>query len=212
MSLIIVAKNDKRMEDAATKLTVGMYLNKLMKQVDGVPKRHRDEVADVYMADHPMEFSEKNKAKAVEEVENLQEFYGKEAKSASLKTKMQAAFGYRGSEVARAVALGAAAVVCGVMAKHGGIDMMAAPTLVLAAGASCTVANAQAMPEATDKEKSDVKKYADAKRALFALKKMKKALAPESTYKKEVQALYASGLGNPGGMITALNLKQKGGR
>ena len=211
MSLIIVAKNDKRMEDAATKLTVCMYLNKLMKQVDGVPKRYRDEVADVYMADHPMEFSEKNKAKAVEEVENLQEFYGKEAKSASLKTKMQATFGYRGSEVARAVALGAAAVVGGVMAAQG-IEPMAAPTLVLAAGASCTVANAQAMPEATDKEKSDVKKYADAKRALFALKKMKKALAPESTYKRDVQALYASGLGNPGGMITALNLKQNGGR
>lgn len=63
MSLIIVAKNDKRMEDAATKLTVGMYLNKLMKQVDGVPKRYRDEVADVYMADHPMEFSEKTRRK-----------------------------------------------------------------------------------------------------------------------------------------------------
>ena len=209
MSLIIVAKNDKRMEDAATKLTVGMYLNKLMKQVDGVPKRYRDEVADVYMADHPMEFSEKNKAKAVEEVENLQEFYGKEAKSASLKTKMQATFGYRGSEVARAVALGAAAVVGGVMAAQG-IEPMAAPTLVLAAGALCTGANAATMPKASAKESSDVEKYGDAKRALFALKKMKKALAPESTYKKEVQALYASGLGNPGGMITALNLKQGG--
>ena len=41
---------------------------------------------------------------------------------------------------------------------------------------------------------------------------MKKALTPESTYKRDVQALYASGLGNPGGMITALNLKQNGGR
>ncbi len=207
MSLIIVAKNDKRMQNAATKLKVGMYLNKLMKQVDGIPKRYRDEVAEVYMEDHPMNFGDK--AKAVEEIENLQEFYGKEVKNTSLKTKMQAAFGHKGAEVARAVALGAAAVVGGVMAAQG-IEPMAAPTLVLAAGALCTGANAAVMPEATDKEKSDVEKYADAKRALFALKKMKKALAPESTYKKEVQALYASGLGNPGGMITALNLKQGG--
>ena len=209
MSLIIVAKNDKRMQNAATKLTVGMYLNGLMKQVDGVPKRYRDEVAEVYMEDHPMNFGDK--AKAVEEIENLQEFYGKEVKNTSLKTKMQAAFGHKGAEVARAVALGAAAVVGGVMAAQG-IEPMAAPTLVLAAGALCTGANAATMPKASAKESSDVEKYGDAKRALFALKKMKKALAPESTYKKEVQALYASGLGNPGGMITALNLKQKGGR
>lgn len=207
MSLIIVAKNDKRMQNAATKLTVGMYLNGLMKQVDGVPKRYRDEVAEVYMEDHPMNFGDK--AKAVEEVENLQEFYGKEVKNTSLKTKMQAAFGHKGAEVARAVALGAAAVVGGVMAAQG-IEPMAAPTLVLAAGALCTGANAATMPKASAKESSDVEKYGDAKRALFALKKMKKALAPESTYKKEVQALYASGLGNPGGMITALNLKQGG--
>ena len=209
MSLIIVAKNDKRMQNAATKLKVGMYLNKLMKQVDGIPKRYRDEVAEVYMEDHPMNFGDK--AKAVEEIENLQEFYGKEVKNTSLKTKMQAAFGHKGAEVARAVALGAAAVVGGVMAAQG-IEPMAAPTLVLAAGALCTGANAATMPKASEQEKSDVEKYGDAKRALYALKKMKKALAPESTYKKEVQALYASGLGNPGGMITALNLKQKGGR
>ena len=44
-----MAKNDKRREDAATRLTVGMYLNGLMKQVDGVPKQYRDEVAEVYM-------------------------------------------------------------------------------------------------------------------------------------------------------------------
>lgn len=207
MSLIIVAKNDKRMQNAATKLKVGMYLNGLMKQVDGVPKRYRDEVAEVYMEDHPMNFGDK--AKAVEEIENLQEFYGKEVKNTSLKTKMQAAFGHKGAEVARAVALGAAAVVGGVMAAQG-IEPMAAPTLVLAAGALCTGANAATMPKASAKESSDVEKYGDAKRALFALKKMKKALAPESTYKKEVQALYASGLGNPGGMITALNLKQGG--
>ena len=211
MSLIIVAKNDKRMEDAATRLTVGMYLNGLMKQVDGVPKQYRDEVAEVYMEDHPMKFGEKSKAKAVEEIENLQEFYGKEVKNASLKTKMQAAFGHKGAEVARAVALGAAAVVGGVMAAQG-IEPMAAPTLVLVAGALCTGAHAATMPKASEQEKSDVEKYGDAKRALYALKKMKKALAPESTYKKEVQALYASGLANPGGMITALNLKQKGGR
>ena len=209
MSLIIVAKNDKRMQNAATKLTVGMYLAGLMNHVDGVRKDYRDEVAEVYMEDHPMNFGDK--AKAVEEIENLQEFYGKEVKNTSLKTKMQAAFGHKGAEVARAVALGAAAVVGGVMAAQG-IEPMAAPTLVLAAGALCTGANAATMPKASAKESSDVEKYGDAKRALFALKKMKKALAPESTYKKEVQALYASGLGNPGGMITALNLKQKGGR
>lgn len=211
MSLIIVAKNDKRMQDAATKLKVGMYLNGLMNQVDGVPKQYRDEVAEVYMEDHPMNFGEKNKAKAVEEIENLQEFYGKEVKNTSLKTKMQAAFGHKGAEIARAVALGAAAVVGGVMAAQG-IEPMAAPTVVLAAGALCTGAHAATMPKASEQEKSDVEKYGDAKRALYALKKMKKVLAPESKYKKEVQALYASGLGNPGGMITALNLKQKSGR
>lgn len=209
MSLIIVAKNDKRMQNAATKLKVGMYLADFMSHVNGVREDYRDEVAEAYMEDHPMNFGDK--AKAVEEIENMQEFYGKEVKNTSLKTKMQAAFGHKGAEVARAVALGAAAVVGGVMAAQG-IEPMAAPTLVLVAGALCTGANAATMPKASAKESSDVEKYGDAKRALYALKKMKKALAPESSYKKEVQALYASELGNPGGMITALNLKQKGGR
>ena len=80
----------------------------------------------------------------------------------------------------------------------------------MAAGALCTGAHAATV--SNKYQTNAVEKYGEAKRALFALKKMKKALKPESTYKRDVQALYASGLGNPGGMITALNLKQKGGR
>ena len=104
-----------------------------------------------------------------------------------------------------------AGVAAGLGYEPATVAAMSAGAAVLFSGVAKVAAQGtEEKPDKVAKEEWDVQKYGDVKRALFALKKMKKALAPESTYKKEVQALYASGLGNPGGMITALNLKQGG--
>ena len=207
--------------DSATISQVYMYLGALDCFTNGVPERKRGKVVDDFMQKYPLRVD--NKANALKTVESLEKMYVDAVKKTPLKTKIQAAFGMKAPENAfkAACVLGAAAVVGSVMAAQG-VDHAAAPALVgaLSVGmtALATVVGKTAAdgtenkPEKIAKEEWNVQKYGDVKRALFALKKMKKALAPESTYKRDVQALYASGLGNPGGMITALNLKQKGGR
>ncbi|MBP3402544.1 MAG: hypothetical protein J6L82_01380 [Alphaproteobacteria bacterium] len=93
-----------------------------------------------------------------------------------------------------------------------GVDPMAAVSFTLFAGAVSTAG--YALSEEAKKDKSEaLKAYTEIKHSQIALKKLKNALDPKPSYKDEVRALYASGLGNPGGMITALNLKkQNGGR
>ena len=207
MSLVLNSEKGMTLNDVKTTMKIAAYVGGLADYIDGVPKQYRDSVADAYMEDHPLKVEDK--AAAYDLVCKMEKQYKKETKAASLDTKLQYRFGNKGAEVAKAVALGAAAVVGSVMAAQG-IDQAAAPAFVMAAGALCTGAHAATVDNKY--QTNAVEKYGEAKRALFALKKMKKALKPESTYKQDVQALYASGLGNPGGMITALNLKQKGGR
>lgn len=207
MSLVLSSEKGMTLNDVETTMKIAAYVGGLADYIDGVSPQYRDSVADAYMEDHPLKVDDK--AAAYNLVGKMEKEYKKETKSASLETKLQYRFGNKGAEVVKAVAFGAAAVVGGVMAAQG-FDQAAAPTFIMAAGALCTGAHAATVD---NKSRTDaVEEYGKAKRALFALKKMKKALKPESTYKQDVQALYASGLGNPGGMITALNLKQKGGR
>ncbi len=201
--------------DTKTTLQVYMYLGALDCFTNGVSKREREKVADDFMREHPLRVD--NKADALKTVESLEKQYAAIAKETPLKTKVQAEFGMKAPEKAfkAACVLGASAVLAGVAAGLGyepaTVAAMSAGAAVLFSGVAKVAAQGtEEKPDKVAKEEWDVQKYGDVKRALFALKKMKKALAPESTYKKEVQALYASGLGNPGGMITALNLKQGG--
>ena len=72
----------------------------------------------------------------------------------------------------------------------------------------------------TPEEKREITSYMEVKHAQWALKQLKNQIRKESRkenrqeYKKDVQQLFAAGLGNPGGMITPLALQQKksGGR
>ena len=215
MSLVLNSEKGMTLNDVKTTMKVAAYLGGLAEQINGVPRRYRDSVADAYMEDHPLTVDDK--AAAYDLVGKMEKQYKKETKSASLDTKLQYMFGNKGAEVAKAVALGAAAVVAGVAAAHGADPAVVGALSVGVTALAAVVGKAAAdgtedKPEKIAKEEWNVQKYGDVKRALFALKKMKKALTPESTYKRDVQALYASGLGNPGGMITALNLKQNGGR
>ena len=203
--------------DSATISQVYMYLGALDCFTNGVPERKRGKVVDDFMQKYPLRVD--NKANALKTVESLEKMYVDAVKKTPLKTKIQAAFGMKAPENAfkAACVLGAAAVVAGVAAAHGADPAVVGALSVGVTALSAVVGKAAAdgtedKPEKIAKEEWNVQKYGDVKRALFALKKMKKALTPESTYKRDVQALYASGLGNPGGMITALNLKQNGGR
>ena len=203
--------------DSATISQVYMYLGALDCFTNGVPERKRGKVVDDFMQKYPLRVD--NKANALKTVESLEKMYVDAVKKTPLKTKIQAAFGMKAPENAfkAACVLGAAAVVAGVAAAHGADPAVVGALSVGVTALAAVVGKAAAdgtedKPEKIAKEEWNVQKYGDVKRALFALKKMKKALTPESTYKRDVQALYASGLGNPGGMITALNLKQNGGR
>ena len=203
--------------DSATISQVYMYLGALDCFTNGVPERKRGKVADDFMQKYPLRVD--NKANALKTVESLEKMYVDAVKQTPLKTKIQAAFGMKAPENAfkAACVLGAAAVVAGVAAAHGADPAVVGALSVGVTALSAVIGKVAAdgtedKPEKIAKEEWNVQKYGDVKRALFALKKMKKALTPESTYKRDVQALYASGLGNPGGMITALNLKQNGGR
>lgn len=62
-------------------------------------------------------------------------------------------------------------------------------------------------------EQKQIDDYIAVKHSQLALKQLKKAIKKEQgrSYKQQVQQLFASGLGNPGGMITPLALRQKKG-
>ncbi len=203
--------------DFETIRQVYMYLGALDCSLNGEPTKKYGKIADDFMRKTPLRVD--NEANALRTVEALEKQHTDAVEETSLKTKFQAAFGMKAPEKAfqTACILGAAAVVAGVGTAAGMdpaiVGAMSAGMVALGEVVGHTLkGEMQDDPEKTATEQWKVQKYGDIKRALFALKKMKKALKPESTYKQDVQALYASGLGNPGGMITALNLKQKGGR
>ena len=86
-----------------------------------------------------------------------------------------------------------------------------------AIGAVIAVKKLQQKFEAkTTEEQWQGKSYMKIKHSQWALKQLKKQIQKEKhkEYKHQVQQLFAAGLGNPGGMITPLNLQQKksGGR
>lgn len=84
----------------------------------------------------------------------------------------------------------------------------------VAVGAVAAVHGIKKSVEAkTPEEKKEIKSYIEVRHSQLALKQLKKALRQEqrSAYKQEVQQLFAAGLGNPGGMITPLVLRQKKG-
>lgn len=206
MALIIESKKGISLSDIQAATKVGLYLAGAVEAMGKTSsKREASKAADKYLADHPLKTTDKEATLKV--VDNLEKNYKAEAKSADLKTKIQYALG--GREATKALMLGAASVVSGVMAAKGA-DPMGAVSLMLMAGA---MGSAEAALLGKDENKSEkLKAYTEVKHAQIALKKLKKSLDPKPSYKDEVRALYASGLGNPGGMVTALNLKKNNGR
>ena len=205
MALIIESKKGISLSDIQAATKVGLYLAGAVEAMGKTSsKREASKAADKYLADHPLKTTDKEATLKV--VDNLEKNYKAEAKSADLKTKIQYALG--GREATKAVMLGAASVVSGVMAAKGA-DPMGAVSLMLMAGA---MGSAEAALLGKDEKSEKLKAYTEVKHTQLALKKLKKSLDPKPSYKDEVRALYASGLGNPGGMVTALNLKKNNGR
>lgn len=205
MALIIESKKGISLSDIQAATKVGLYLAGAVEAMGKTSsKREASKAADKYLADHPLKTTDKEATLKV--IDNLEKNYKAEAKSADLKTKIQYALG--GKEATKALMLGAASVVSGVMAAKGA-DPMGAVSLMLMAGA---MGSAEAALLGKDEKSEKLKAYTEVKHAQLALKKLKKSLDPKPSYKDEVRALYASGLGNPGGMVTALNLKKNNGR
>lgn len=196
MSMGIELKEGLTLNEITTIAKVGLYLGEMVEVMGKeTSKRAASRAADSYMKDKPLTVSDKKMA--LKTIDGMTADYENRAEDAKPKL---------GREAKKAIALGAAAVVAGVMAATG-MEPMASVSLTLAAGAMFTGAYA-----ATNKEAPAVSKeeYANIKHTLVALNKMRNVLDPKPSYKDEVRALYASGLGNPGGMITALKFKREG--
>ena len=210
MSMTLSLNQSQSFSKAVVPAQVGAYLANVTYIMGAKSDRKESEqAAEKYMAENPMNIADKKTA--LETIKGMEKQLKKEARKASFDTKLEYALGRKGAEIARAVAFGSAAVIGSVMAANG-MDRMATPAFIFGAAAISTAGRAISMPPAEKTEQEALKQYADVKRAQFALKQMKRQLDPKPSYKDEVRALYASGLGNPGGMITALNLKKQNGR
>lgn len=188
MSLAIVSEKGISFEDIRTATNIAAYLGDFVDFIGKVPHGERNAAANAYVKANPLKTN--NKAKAAELVGKMETEYKNEAETASLQTKMRYKFGAeKAAKIKKVAALGAASAVGCVLAANG---MNAAAVPVLLAGLVATADDRQM----SDKDKADVAKYAEAKHALFALKKMKKMLAPKSANKKL-------------GIAAALGLKQK---
>lgn len=192
MSLALSSKQGVSFADIQTATTVAVYLGDFVDFIGGVSRGKRNEAANAYVKNNPLKTN--NDVKAVELMDKMEISYKNEAKAASWKTKLRYKFGEDASaKMVKLTALGAACAVSGVLTANG---MNAAAVPVLVAGLIATADDRKM----SDEEKADVKKYADAKHALFALKKMKKALTPKVSGDKARD------------MFTALNLKKQSGR
>lgn len=188
MSLAIVSEKGISFEDIRTATNIAVYLGDFVDFIGGVPHGERNAAANAYIKSNPLKTN--NKAKAAELVGKMETEYKNEAENASLQTKMRYKFGAENAaKIKKVTALGAASVVGCVLAANG---MTAVSVPVLFAGL-VAAADDRKM---SDKDKADVAKYAEAKHALFALKKMKKMLSPKSANNKL-------------GIAAALGLKQK---
>lgn len=192
MSLALSSKQGVLFADIQTATTVAVYLGDFVDFIGGVSRGKRNEAANAYVKNNPLKTN--NDAKAVELMDKMEISYQNETKAASWKTKLRYKFGEDTSaKMVKLTALGAACAISGVLTANG---MNATAVPVLVAGLIATADDRKM----SDEEKADVKKYADAKHALFALKKMKKALTPKVGGDKARD------------MFTALNLKKQSGR
>ena len=192
MSLALSSKQGVSFADIQTATTVAVYLGGFVDFIGGVSRGKRNEAANAYVKNNPLKTN--NDVKAVELMDKMEISYKNEAKAASWKTKLRYKFGEDASaKMVKLAALGAACVVGGVLTANG-MNAAAVPVLITGLVAA---ADDRKM---SDKDKADVAKYADAKHALFALKKMKKALTPKVGGDKARD------------MFTALNLKKQSGR
>ena len=192
MSLALSSKQGVSFADIQTATTVAVYRGDFVDFIGGVFCGKRNEAANAYVKNNPLKTN--NDVKAVELMDKMEISYKNEAKAASWKTKLRYKFGEDASaKMVKLAALGAACVVGGVLTANG-MNAAAVPVLITGLVAA---ADDRKM---SDEEKADVKKYADAKHALFALKKMKKALTPKVGGDKARD------------MFTALNLKKQSGR
>lgn len=191
MALALSSKKGVLFDDIRTATALAAYLGDMSDSLKGVSDKQREAAADAFIRDNKPDFE--NKVKAAELTGKLEADYKREIKAASLKTKMNHRFGEDAAKIRKVIALGAACAVGGVLAANG---MNAATVPVLCAGLVATADDRKM----SDKDKADVEKYGEAKRALFALKKIKKALSADTKAQ------------TPASILAARKIKRETGR
>ena len=191
MALALSSKKDILFDDIRTATALAAYLGDMSDSLKGVSGKQREAEANAFVRDNKLNVD--NTVKAAELAGKLEADYKREIKAASLKTKMNHRFGEDAAKIRKVIALGAACAVGGVLAANG---MGAASVPVLFAGLVATADDRKM----SDKDKAAVEKYGEAKRALFALKKIKKALSAESKAQ------------TPANILAARKIKRDAGR
>lgn len=215
MSMFIESEKGITMGELDTAMRLGVYLSGAVEAM-GSAKSNSDaeKLMDQYMAKKQKagtDLKAPSKSAAKKILDRMEENNNKEIADTPLKTKLKYMY-ETNKDMSKAIICGAAAVVTGVMASQG-MDAMASVSVLAGAGfVSCFgygISGVGQDQEAPVKTKSDLAEYAELKHTQIALRKMKEKLfgKEKSSYKDEVKNLMASGLGNPGGFVTALNLK-----
>ncbi|MCQ2914877.1 MAG: hypothetical protein MJ247_06760 [Alphaproteobacteria bacterium] len=203
MSMGIEFKNGVSMAQIDTGVKLGVYLSGAIEAMSNASSlKEAEKLCDKYMERKPLKSVDKKTA--VQMIDHMEKETKKDIKATPLKTKVMSAL--NGSDGVKAVALGLATVVAGTAAANG-VDCAASIAALTFAGTlSC---GGYAAFGLSDKTK-EMKDYAELKHTQIALKKIKQQVVgkEKSSYKDEVRNLMASGLGNPGGFITALKLNQ----
>lgn len=215
MSMFIESNKGFTMSEIDTAMRLGVYLSGAVEAM-GTAKSDSEakKLMDQYMERKSKEGRDlkapsKEAAKTI--LANMEKDTKQKIAETPAKTKLKYMY-ETNKDMTKAIVCGAVAVVSGVMASQGMDAMASVAVLTGAAAFSCGAYGVSGIgqdQEAPVKTKGDLKDYAELKHTQIALHKMKEKLfgKEKSSYKDEVKGLMASGLGNPGGFVTALNLK-----
>ncbi len=108
---------------------------------------------------------------------------------------------------------GMAVLMSGAEQGSGAAMLVGVAGTVAGVGVAAGIIKIREMTKAKNEtEQKAIDDYITVKHSQLALKQLKKEIEKEqgNSYGRQVQNLFASGLGNPGGMITPLALKNKG--
>lgn len=226
MSLTVAKQADEKQEirNAVSAALLNKYLAGVVKAMDGRTKSEVKKIAAEHAAGADM------KMFTVETVKAKEAETAKQMKKYGLREKMNYAADGKalddnpGESISRAISMAVASsatmLTVAVAAGSGEITGLGAAMAGIGGAYTVNAAARAAMRHFSrpknEEQTQKVAGYTELKHAQMALKQLKKVLeAPEKAAQKAkdremIAQLYASGMGNPGGMITPVSLAKKG--